>query len=128
MSTRIIYALLFLKKIFLKEPLGAALLAICILRALENETPTRELAARKAYISSADEFEQKAVGLLEHAAKSSKKMSSLLLVRRMPEVGLKNTTLLVLATCAEAYKFTASPISQVIADRYYIYKCFYRRI
>lgn len=108
--------------------MGAALLGMCILRALEDETPTRELAASKAYIASAAEFEHKAIGLLEHTAKSSKKLSSLLLVRRMPKVGLKNTTLLVLATCAEAYKFTASPICQVSADRHDLYIFTYKRL
>lgn len=90
-----------------------ALLAVCILRKLEDETPTRELQALEAYSTSAAEFEQTAIGLLEHTAKSSKKLSALLLVRRMPQLGLEKTTLLELAYWAESRKFTASPICQV---------------
>ena len=94
-----------------KEPLGAALLAVCILRGLREGTPRRESTAREAYAASAEEFEKAAIELLKQTADTNKKLSSLLLVRRMPQLG--NATVFELAKKAHALKFMASPICQV---------------
>ena len=97
----------------LQEPIGAALYAVVLLKAVASTIPEVDRDDKEEYLVTATEFEQAAVGLLEQMTNSDSvsDYEELPLVRTMPQ--FFNYTALELAWKGNALKFISSTQVQV---------------
>ena len=97
----------------MQEPLGSALYAVVLLKAVASSISKVQRDEKEKYLATASEFEQAAVGLLEQVTNSGGvgDYKELLLVRTMPQ--FFNYTALELARKGHTLKFISSTQVQV---------------